>query len=134
MLKKSLFDKTDGFGEVPTGQDWWLMLRCIEADANIGYMPGVHVRQLLHDGERLSLGKNKLEGERLRHDKVREYYPVLPEKDIRYIEFRHNAVLAVSCKRSRKYVDCVKYGLRAIAASPRACILKGFDFLVNGKR
>lgn len=77
MLKKSLFDKTEGFGEVATGQDWWLMLRCIEAGARMGYMPEVHVRQYLHSGERLSLGQNKIDGEEARHEKVREYYPLL---------------------------------------------------------
>lgn len=118
MLKRELFERTAGFGEVKTGQDWWLMLRCIESGARIGYMPGVHVRQFLHEGRRLSLGQNKIDGEMARHAKVQCYYPMLGRKDIRYIEFRHNAVLAVSCHRSGRSLEAIRFGVLAIAASP----------------
>lgn len=133
MLRKDLFDHTEGFGEVATGQDWWMMLRCIEAGARMGYMPGVHVHQYLHNGERLSLGQNKIDGEMARHEKVREYYPLLSKKDIRYIEFRHNAVLAFACMRSNRLVDAAKYVRRAIVASPASCVSKGLDYFIRGK-
>ena len=134
MLKRSLFDRTEGFGEVSTGQDWWLMLRCIEAGARFGYMPEVHVRQYLHDGERLSLGQNKIDGEEARHKKVGEYYPLLSRKEIRYIEFRHNAVLMFACMRSGRKRDSVRYGLKAFVSSPLACVKKGIDYFINGKK
>lgn len=134
MLRRDLFDRTEGFGEVATGQDWWLMLRCIEAGARMGYMPEVHVRQYQHSGERLSLGQNKIDGEVARHEKVREYYPRLSKRDIRYIEFRHNAALAFACKRSRRMADAAKYALKTIAASPADCVRKGLDYFGKGKR
>ena len=133
MLKRSLFDKTDGFGEVATGQDWWLMLRCIEAEAKIGYMPEVHVHQILHKGERLSLGANKIAGEEARHKIVQSYYPGLSKKDIRYIEFRHNAVLAFSSLRSKSLVAAAGYAAKAVAASPAACVREGLKFFTSGK-
>lgn len=133
MLKKTLFDKTRGFGEVATGQDWWLMLRCIETGAHIGYMPEVHVRQYLHSGERLSLGNNKVEGELARHKVVQSYYPQLDKKDISYIEFRHNAVLAFAMKRSRRYVDAVSYAFKAFFASPVACFTEVLNFFGKSK-
>lgn len=133
MLKKTLFDKTRGFGEVATGQDWWLMLRCIETGAHIGYMPEVHVRQYLHSGERLSLGNNKVEGELARHKVVQSYYPQLDKKDISYIEFRHNAVLAFAMKRSRRYVDAVSYAFKAFFASPVACFTEALNFFGKSK-
>lgn len=134
MLKRSLFERTEGFGEVVTGQDWWLMLRCIEAGARIGYMPGVHVRQYLHSGGRLSVGKNKIDGEKFRHEKVREYYPLLSKREISYVEFRHNAVLAFACSRGGKYIDAARYAFRALWASPLACVQEGFKFFTKGKR
>lgn len=134
MLKKSLFERTEGFGEVATGQDWWLMLRCIEAGAQIGYMPEVHVRQYLHSGERLSLGQNKIDGEKERHKKMRSYHPLLSKKEIRYIEFRHNAVLAFACLRSGRRADAVCYAVRAAATSPASCIREGIRFFTDGKR
>ncbi len=134
MLKKSLFDRTEGFGEVATGQDWWLMLRCIEAGALIGYMPEVHVRQYLHFGERLSVGQNKIDGEEARHEKVREYYPLLTGKEIAYVEFRHNAVLAFACMRGGKHSDAMRYAMQALRASPAACLREGVRFFTKGKR
>ena len=133
MLKKGLFDATEGFGEVATGQDWWLMLRCIEAGARIGYMPEVHVHQYLHSGERLSLGNNKIEGEVARHKIVQSYYPQLDKKDINYIEFRHNAVLAFAMKRSRRYMDAFVYAIKAFFASPSACVTEAFGFFGKSK-
>lgn len=134
MLRRSLFERTEGFGEVATGQDWWLMLRCIEADARIGYMPGVHVRQYLHAGERLSVGLNKIEGEAARHQVVRRYHPLLTRGEVRYVEFRHNAALAFACARGGMRVRAVGFALRALAASPRACVTKGIEFLASARQ
>ena len=97
-------------------------------------MPEVHVRQYQHSGERLSLGQNKIDGEVARHKKVREYYPRLSKRDIRYIEFRHNAALAFACKRSGRMADAAKYALKTIAASPADCVRKGLDYFGKGKR
>lgn len=133
MLRRDLFDRTEGFGEVATGQDWWLMLRCIEAGAKIGYMPEVHVHQILHQGERLSLGANKIAGEEARHKVVETYYPMLSKKDVRYIEFRHNAVLAFSSLRSKSLFAAVGYAVKAVAASPASCIKEGLKFFTSCK-
>lgn len=134
MLKRSLFEQTEGFGDVAAGQDWWLMLRCIEAGAKIGYMPETHVRQYLHPGERLSIGANKIAGEKLRHEKVRSYYSQLSKKEISFIEFRHNAVLAFACGRGGRMADAVKYAVRTFASSPRLCIEQGVRYFTSGKR
>lgn len=134
MLKKSLFERTEGFGEVATGQDWWLMLRCIEAGARIGYMPEVHVRQHLHSGGRLSVGRNKIAGEEARHAKVRECYQLLSKREIAYVEFRHNAALAFACMRGGMRADAVRYAARALRASPSSCVREGLKYFTRGKR
>ena len=126
MLKKELFDRTEGFGETPTGQDWFLMLRCIEADGKIGYMPGSYVWQYLHDG-RLSLGKNKLEGEKLIYEFKKQYYDILDSSERRYIDFRYHASLAVVCIRSKMPLKAIGHGILALAISPR-------DFINEAKR
>lgn len=133
MLKKSLFDRTKGFGEVATGQDWWLMLRCIEAGAKIGYMPGVHVHQFLHSGERLSVGANKVKGEMALHKYVQSYYPLLSKRDIHFIEFRHNAVLAFSSLRSGNRKESLHYFAKAFWASPIDSFKKGITFFLSKK-
>ena len=108
------------------------MLRCIEL-APTWATCEVHVRQYLHSGERLSLGKNKVNGEVARHEVVRGYYPRLSKKDVRYIEFRHNAVLAFAMKRSNQPGQAVIYALKAIASSPAACVSEALKFFGKAK-
>ena len=134
MLKRKVFEKTDGFGEVATGQDWWLMLRCIESGARIGYMPGVHVRQYLHAGKRLSLGNNKIRGEEERHRVVQGYYDRLSREEIRFIEFRHNAVLAISSIRSHSLISALGYLAKALAISPVDFLSEGKRYLIKAKK
>jgi glycosyltransferase involved in cell wall biosynthesis len=131
MIRKDAFSRTAGFGEVKTGQDWLLMLRCIEAGVTIGYMPGVHVHQFLHAGDRLSLGKNKIDGEIVRHEIVKSYYDRLPASDITYIEFRHYAVLAVSSQRSGHLARSLGYSVRAFATSPSLCVREGLKVIAS---
>ena len=118
MLKTSLFRRTQGFGEVRVGQDWFLMLRCIEADAKIGYMPEVHVKQYLHAGYRLSLGKNKILGENRLYEVRQSYFKYLSASEQRYVKFRHFAVLAFASARCHRWFDAVRYGVESFFSSP----------------
>lgn len=134
MLTRELFMRTAGFGEFKTGQDWWLILRCIEANAKIGYMRGSYVRQYLHSGERLSLGQNKVEGENARYEAGKKYNSLLSKAEIRHVEFRHWAVLAFASKRSEDMGAAMRYAVRAFVASPVDCLLEGIEFFSRGKR
>ena len=80
MIKRESLLKTEGFGEVIMGQDFILMLRCIEADLKIGYMPGAYVHQYLHSGERISLGQNKIDGENNLYELKKKYYYLMNNK------------------------------------------------------
>lgn len=120
MLKTSLFMRTKGFGEVLVGQDWFLMLRCIEAGANIGYMPEVHVRQYLHSGKRLSTGSNKIIGENQLYEVRKSYFRYLTPMQRRYVKFRHYAVLAFAEARSHQWHNAVKYGIISFIVSPES--------------
>ena len=122
MLKKSLFLRTRGFGEVLVGQDWFLMLRCIEANATIGYMPEVHVRQYLHKGKRLSTGNNKVIGENKLYEVRKAYFRYLTQGQRRYLRFRHYAVLDFDDARSRRWFNVVKYTIVSFVSSPGAFI------------
>lgn len=122
MIKREALLKTDGFGEVIMGQDFILMLRCIEADLKIGYMSGAYVHQYLHSGERISLGQNKIDGENNLYELKKKYYSYLTKKDIRYVKFRHNAVLMFTTLRSKMYSKVLIYGIKAFFYSPIACL------------
>ena len=124
MIKRNELLKTDGFGEVIMGQDWFLMLRCIEAGLRIGYMPGAYVVQYLHNGERISLGDNKIKGENFLYEYKKKYYYLLSKRDVKYVKFRHYAVLAFTCLRSKKLFRAIKYALETFFTSPYYCIIE----------
>lgn len=133
MIRRDYFFKTEGFGEVKTGQDWHLMLRCIEAGGSIGYQPGCYVRQYRHAGERLSTGQNKIDGEIARHEVVRGYYELLDEKEQKEAEFRHYAALAYACLKSKMDKEAWRYAWKALCAYPLLAFKQGIRFIATHK-
>lgn len=134
MIKREKLLKTDGFGEVIMGQDWFLMLRCIEADLKIGYMPGAYVIQYLHSGERISLGTNKIIGENNLYDYKKKYYKYLTKQDRKYVDFRHYAVLSFASLRSKRYFDAFKYSIKTVFVSPKNCFLEAKRYFGGKKK
>jgi glycosyltransferase involved in cell wall biosynthesis len=133
MLRRTLFEKVGGFGEVAVGQDWILMLRCIEAGAQIGYMPGAYVKQHLHAGERVSTGRAKIRGEHELYSLRKSYLEYLGWREKTYIRFRHHAVLAVAKWRSGYRVGACFSAITAIICSPRAAVREALK-LNKGKK
>lgn len=122
MIRRDRLLETEGFGEVCSGQDFILMLRCIESGMKIGYMPGAHVIQYLHEGARLSLGDNKIRGEKNLYELKHRYFGLLSRRERRYVKFRHYAVLAFSCLRSHRPVRAAGYAAVTVLVSPASCI------------
>ena len=133
MIKTEAFYRTEGFGETDMGQDWRLMLSCILSDVKIGYMKGAYVRQYLHSGERISLGRNKIVGENSLYEIKKRYLYLLNKKERRYVHFRHYAVLAFSCVRSRSLLRGGWYAFLTVMISPRDSIVEAFKYF-RGKR
>ena len=122
MFRRDKLMKTKGFGEVPTGQDFILMLRCIESGMTLGYMPGAYVVQYLHGGKRLSLGSNKVKGENMLYDLKHKYFHLLSHQERNYVKFRHYAVLSFASMRSRRPIRAVWYAAITICSAPVVCV------------
>lgn len=121
MIRRDKLLETEGFGEVCSGQDFILMLRCIEHGMRIGYMPGAYVVQYLHQGKRISLGDNKVRGENNLYALKKRYFHLLTGAERRYVRFRHYAVLAFASLRSRRPLRAAGYALVTLCASPADC-------------
>ncbi len=128
MIKREKLSETEGFGEVRSGQDFILMLRCIESGMKIAYMPGVYVIQYLHNGKRISLGNNKIKGENGLYELKHQYFYLLSPKEQKYVKFRHYAVLSFACMRSHKPFQAAKYGLCTILIAPKFCVKEGIRY------
>lgn len=129
MIKRDKLLTTDGFGEVPRGQDTILMYRCIEAGFKIGYMPGSYVVQYIHDGARTSNGKHFVDGQRQLYDFICKYKPMLSKQEKKYVDFRFNAVCAFALMRDKRVVGAVPYAAKAFLLSPVDCFKEAKRYL-----
>lgn len=122
MLKKHSLQSIGGFDDVKMGQEFMLMLKAIEQDLKIGYIPKAQVIQYLHNEERISIGPNKLNKEIELYNFKKKYFKYLSEKEISYVKFRHHAVMAIVGKRSFDYKVAISHSCKAIFTSPISCI------------
>lgn len=133
MIERSALLKTEGFGEVKRGQDFILMLRCIEAGLKIGYMPGAHVVQYLHGGERISVGKQFIAAQTEIYRLMKRYEDILTPKENRYVDFRFHCVCAFASARGRDYLRAVRYAAKAFFLFPDNCFKEAWKFY-KGRR
>ena len=128
MFRRDKLMETEGFGEVPSGQDFILMLRCIENGMTLGYMPGAYVIQYLHGGKRLSLGSNKVKGENMLYDLKHKYFHLLSRKERNYVKFRHYAVLSFASMRSHRPIRAAYYAAITVFSAPLVCVKEGIRY------
>lgn len=134
MFKKEYLEKIGGFSEIKMGQEFYLMLKTIEGDGKIGYLPGSNVIAYLHENERISIGKNKYQGEKVLLKLKKRYFEVLTLREKVYVYFRHHAVIAVTGLRSRDYSMFLKHTLLGFAISPIDSLLEINKYLRKSTR
>lgn len=122
MFRTDKIRETEGFGEVIMGQDFYLMLRCIEHGMKIRYMPGAYVVQYLHNGKRISLGSNKIKGENMLYELKHQYFHLLTRQEQNYVKFRHYAVLSFASMRSKRFVRAAGYAVITVCSAPLVCV------------
>ena len=128
MYKKDTLEKINGFRDVKMAQEFYLMLDTIESGARIGYIPRADVIAYLHDGEKISSGLNKINGEKNLFKSKQEYFYKLTSKEKKYIKFRHRAVMTVAYKRNREYTKATFEAVKAIGFTPIIAIYEIFMF------
>lgn len=128
MFRRDKLLLTEGFGEVITGQDFYLMLRCIESGMKLRYMPGAYVVQYLHEGARISLGTNKIKGENNLYALKHQYFHLLTPSQRRYVRFRHYAVLSFASLRSHRPLRAAGYAFVTVCSSPALCVKEGIRY------
>ena len=133
MIKRSFILGTDGFRGVPMGQDFMLMWDMLEHGAKTAYFPVSYIIQYIHNEGRISLGQNKVNGEKALYELKKTKLNLLTAKERRYVRFRHYAVLTVAYKRSGKPFDAMRYGIKTALASP-ADVVREFNRLFTNRK
>lgn len=119
MFKRESLIKLGGFDPVSMGQEFRLMLKAIENNLKIGYLPRADVIQYIHDGERISTGNNKIVAENELFNFKKRYFHILTKEQQKYVIFRHYAVLSIVGLRSKKYLFFLKNLFITFFVSPK---------------
>lgn len=118
-----------GFDDAKMGQEFYLMLKAIENNLVIGYLPECDIKVYKHSEGGISSGKNKIIGENALFEYKKKYFHLLSHDDIDFIKFRHWAVMVVAYKRNHMYLYAFAAGIRAFASSPRIFIKQVSNFI-----
>ena len=118
MYRADALRKIGCFDDVLTAQEYLLMLKTITNGLKIGYLHLSHVVQYIHDGERMSFGKNKVAGETYLLKVKRKYFHLLTPAQRRFIVCRHHAVLFFATLKRHEYGAALKHMVLAGLTSP----------------
>ncbi|MBQ7567079.1 MAG: glycosyltransferase [Oscillospiraceae bacterium] len=118
MFKADKLREIGGFEDAKMGQEFYLMLKSIERGLKIGYLPDCDVKVYKHAEGGITQGKNKIDGENRLYEFKKQYFPRLTKKEIRFINFRHWAVMVVAYKRNHMFLQMPIAGVKAFFASP----------------
>jgi glycosyltransferase involved in cell wall biosynthesis len=122
MYKKTVLTTLGGFDDVKMGQEFMLMLKTIERGFKIGYIPNAYVIQYIHDGERISVGQNKISAEKELFNFKKQYFEFLSPSQRNYVNFRHHAVMMIVGLRSKQPMVAIRHLFEALFVSPIDCV------------
>lgn len=128
MFKADKLKKIGGFDIVKVGQEFHLMLKAILNGLKIGYMPECYVKAYRHPDGGISGGNNKINGEKALFDFKKQFFPKLTKEEIRFIKFRHHAVLSAGYKRNHMYGNMISEALKTVFSSPVDFVKEIFKF------
>lgn len=136
MFRTEKLREIGGFEDAKMGQEFYLMLKSIERGLKIGYLPECDVKVYKHADGGITQGKNKIDGENRLYEFKKKYFERLSKKEIRFIRFRHWAVMVVAYKRNHMYIKMLFSGIKAFISSPLDFFSQVFGFVrkVMGKR
>lgn len=129
MLTKECFVYIKGFENVLVGQEYHLMLKAILSDFKIRYLSKCDVIAYKHAGEAMSKGKNKIKGEQELYKFKQNYFSHLNKKDIKYIKFRHYAVLSFTHFKSKNFIKSFVYTCLIIVNTPVILVKEVLNFI-----
>lgn len=118
MFKAEKLREIGGFDNALCGQEFILMLKAIEGGLRIRYMDVDDVLHTISAEGSISFSKNKIQGEKNLYERKKKYFPILSKKEIRYINFRYHAIMAIAYKRNSMYPQMVAEGITSVITSP----------------
>lgn len=118
MYKAEYLRNIGGFTEIDVGDEYYLMLKAIEAKGKFSYLHRCDVKAYVHLSDSVSNGDGKIAGENALFEFKKKYFTALSPLDIRYIHMRHHTVLAFVYLKQRKAGKMFAEAAKGFIASP----------------
>lgn len=119
MFSTAFLQKIGGFPPIDVGDEFYLVLKAIENECKFAYLPGCDIKAYIHnENGGLSTGENKIKGENALWKKKSEFFEYLDKKDVRFINMRHYAVLAVANMTAKNYGKAINSLLKSFVSTP----------------
>ncbi|KYG35619.1 hypothetical protein AZF06_00040 [Priestia endophytica] len=130
MYTREFLHAIGGFDSIDIGDEFYLMVKTINSGEKIGYLPSNDTIAYVHGfQEGLSTGDNKVLGENMLYEFKKNYFNKLSKAEIKYIQFRHYAVLAYVSLKGKKIGSSIKNILAALWASPTEVFKIGISLM-----
>ena len=128
MFKADKLREIGGFEDAKMGQEFYLMLKCIRSGLSIRYYPICDVKIYKHPDGGITSGRNKISGEKALYKFKQSFFGMLSKKEIRFIKFRHYAVMVVAYIRNKMYLRSAGAAVAALFVSPADFFCQVFGF------
>ena len=134
MFKTDKLCAIGGFENARMGQEFYLMLKSIEAGLSIRYLPMCDMKVYKHPDGGISTGKNKINGEKELYAFKHRYFDRLSLRERMFVRFRHHAVMVVAYIRNRNYFAAIGAAIAAFFSSPLDFFGQVFGFFGRVKK
>lgn len=131
MYTKEVLSQIGGFPNQNIAEEYHLMLKTIEGNYKIGYLPRMDVIAYRHHEGGLSSGKDKLIGEKELYRCKKKYFKELTLHQRLFVCFRHNVIMSIGHKRNKHYIRSIGYLVLAFLTSPIDAIKESYCLLHN---
>lgn len=122
MYKTSFLKEIGGFVDIPSCQEYMLMLKTLNKNPKFGYIPKVLVKNYNHDEEQLSTGQKKIKGQMILIQKKKEYFHLLSTSEKRYVMCRHHGVLFFVHHKMKNRFLALKEAILCFISSPKQAL------------
>lgn len=103
MFKKEVLEKVNGFSLVPAGQEYYLMYKVINNGFKVGYLDEILTVICVHNGERITTSKKKIEAEKFLYNLKKEHFNILSFEEKRKIKYIYKYNIWKKYKSSKSY-------------------------------
>lgn len=134
MYTKELLEYIGGFPDANIAEEYYLMLKTIESNAKIGYLPTTQVIANRYKTGGLSYGGEKLSGEEKLYAFKKKYFSRLNYRERIFVRFRHYLVMGIGHRRNKNMLKSMICLVKAGLISPIDTVIEGINLIGNIRR